>query len=67
VRQAKHEAHRLHDAGKVNDATAFGISSGAVGRTLIVGHAEHEEPNPLEYHDDTPRRLNPVRLTPVHP
>jgi hypothetical protein len=68
VRQAKQEAHQLHAAGKVNDATAFGISSGSAIRTQISGHHEHEEPNPLEYRDrDAPQPLNPVRLTPVHP
>jgi RHS repeat-associated protein len=68
VRQAKHEAHQMHNDGKVNDATAFGIASGSAIRSQIRGQHEHEEPNPLEYHDsDPPRTLNPMRLTPVHP
>jgi hypothetical protein len=68
VQQAKEEANQLHVAGRKNDAVAAGIASGGAIRTAIWGHPEHKEPNPLEYHDDTPpQRLNPVRLTPVHP
>jgi hypothetical protein len=68
VRQAKGEAHQLHAAGRKNDTVAAGIASGSAIRTAVWGHPEHEKPNPLEYHDDDPpRRLNPVRLTPVHP
>jgi hypothetical protein len=67
VRQAKEEAHQLRTAGRKNDTVAAGIASGSAIRSKVWPHTEHEKSNPLEYHDNPPHRLDPVRLTPVHP
>jgi RHS repeat-associated protein len=62
------DAEALERTARRNDRQAFAAATGAVVVAKVVGHKEHEEPNPLEYLDDhRPHRLTPIHLAPDHP
>jgi hypothetical protein len=54
-------AHRL-------DQAAAGFATiAAVRGQLLGGEHEHEEPNPLEYHEPRPKPVRPLIPSPAHP